>query len=81
MLPKCSRNHRLKAVEKAHAEQTQVNSHFGPAPPKPEKQAPYSDELFNEVAIQWLIETDQAGFSQFLVSSCSLLMPTACSSI
>jgi hypothetical protein len=38
MLPKCSRERRLKAVEKAHAEQTQVNSHFDPAPPKPEKQ-------------------------------------------
>ena len=81
MLPKCSRERRLKAVERAQADQTQVDSHFGPAPPKPEKQSPYSDELFNEAAIQWLIETDQAGFSSFLVSTCSHLTPTACSSI
>jgi hypothetical protein len=27
------------------------------------QQAPYSDKLFNEAAIQWLIEMDQAGFS------------------
>jgi hypothetical protein len=78
MLPKCSCEHCIKAVEKAYAEQTQVDSHFGPAPPKPEKQAPYSDKLLNEAVIQWLVETDQAGFSQFLVSSCSLLTPTAC---
>ena len=81
MLPKCSRERRLKAVERAQADQTQVNSHFGPTPPKQEKQSPYSDELFNEAAIQWLIETDQAGFSSFLVSTCSRLTPTACSSI
>ena len=63
MLPKCSRERCLKAVEKAQAEQTQVDSHCGPAPPRLEKPAPYSDELFNEAAIQWLIETDQVSFS------------------
>ena len=49
MLPKCSCEWHLKAIEKAQAEQTQVNSHFGLAPLKPETQAPYSNELFNTV--------------------------------
>ncbi|KAF9031027.1 hypothetical protein BJ165DRAFT_1339297 [Panaeolus papilionaceus] len=40
-------------------QQSHVTSHFNPAPEKEPAPEVYSDELFKEVAIQWLIETNQ----------------------
>jgi len=49
--------------------QSQVDDHFTVIPEE-EKPTPYTDELFKEAAIQWLIETDQVPFY-------CLVMPTA----
>ena len=54
----------LKACCDAVAEklkQLQVNDHFTVIPEE-EKPTPYTDEVFKEVAIQWLIETNQVPF-------------------
>ena len=56
MLPEDTKARRVELHEKL--QQTDVPDHFKPAPPK-EKPQPYSDEIFMEAAIQWLIETDQ----------------------
>lgn len=56
MLPEDTKARRVELHEKL--QQTEVNDHFKPAPPK-ERPQPYSDEIFMEAAIQWLIETDQ----------------------
>ena len=41
--------------------QLQVDDHFMVIPEE-EKPMPYTDEVFKEAAIQWLIETDQVPF-------------------
>ena len=56
MLPEDTKSHKDKIKQKL--KQTQVNNHFRKAPPE-KKPEPYSDELFKEAAIQWLVETDQ----------------------
>ena len=43
---------------KVKLQQSQVNEHFPSIPPE-EQPKPYTDELFQEAAVQWLIETDQ----------------------
>lgn len=42
-------------------EQTQDNDHFHQVNPK-DKPVLYSDELFKEAAIQWLIKTNQVHY-------------------
>jgi len=59
MLPEDSKARRDAAAEKL--KQSQVDDHFTVIPEE-EKPTPYTDELFKEVAIQWLIETDQVPF-------------------
>ena len=49
---------RCAQVLEENLRQTNVNDHFKPAP-KEEKPEPFSDELFKEAAIEWLIETNQ----------------------
>ncbi|KAF8172893.1 hypothetical protein BJ912DRAFT_859710 [Pholiota molesta] len=56
MLPKDSSARR--AAERDSLKQTAVNDHFSVQKPN-EKPIIYSDELFKEAAIQWLVETDQ----------------------
>ena len=56
MLPEDSKS--CKAQIKEKLEQTRVSDHFAKAQPK-KKPEPYSDVLFKEAAIQWLVETDQ----------------------
>ena len=56
MLPKdakAPRTEQLKILKK----QTAVNDHFSAQKPN-QKPKPYSNSLFEEAAIQWLIETD-----------------------
>jgi hypothetical protein len=57
MLPEDARARRQEALEKV-MEQAQVDDHFLPLKPE-DKPVPYSDGLFKEASIQWLIETDQ----------------------
>ena len=59
MLPEDSKARRDAAAEKL--KQSQVDDHFTVVP-EGEKPMPYSDEVFKEAAIQWLIETDQVSF-------------------
>ncbi|KAF8186318.1 hypothetical protein BJ912DRAFT_469614 [Pholiota molesta] len=56
MLPDDTKARRAAALDALL--QTQVDGHFKVATPE-DKPEPYSDELFKEAAIQWLIETDQ----------------------
>ena len=62
MLPEDSKSRKAQIKEKL--KQTQVNNHFTKAQPeiKPEL---YSDALFKEAAIQWLVETDQVRLALF----------------
>lgn len=57
MLPEDSKARRAQVLEE-NLQQTNVNDHFKPAP-KEEKLEPFSDELFKQAAIAWLIETNQ----------------------
>ena len=59
MLPEDSKARRDAAAEKL--KQLQVDDHFMVIPEE-EKPMPYTDEVFKEAAIQWLIETDQVPF-------------------
>jgi len=59
MLPEDTKERRAAALERLR--QTKVEDHFrtvqlGDKPPPP---TPYTDELFKEAAIEWLIETHQ----------------------
>jgi hypothetical protein len=54
-----------KATEHATLLQTQVNEHFAKAQPEV-KPPPYTDELFKEAAIEWLVQTDQVSFWHLL---------------
>ncbi|KAF9058405.1 hypothetical protein BDP27DRAFT_1241318, partial [Rhodocollybia butyracea] len=49
---------RKAAALAASASQTLIHDHATPLPPKVHV-APYSDELFEQAALEWLIETDQ----------------------
>jgi trans-aconitate methyltransferase len=57
MLPEDTKKRRAVMVEET-LRQSQVNEHFEKAKPE-DKPKVYTDEIFNEAAIQWLIETDQ----------------------
>lgn len=65
MLPDNSKVRRA-AILDAALKQTQVDRHFKIATPDDLKKIePYSDRLFKDAAIQWLVETDQVNFSSF----------------
>ena len=57
MLPEDSKARHAQILEE-NLRQTNVNDHFKPAP-KEEKPEPFSDELFKQAAIEWLVETNQ----------------------
>jgi hypothetical protein len=56
MLPEDSANSKVAALEAA--QQGRVDEHFEIIKPS-DKPIPYSDSIFRDVAIQWLIQTDQ----------------------
>ena len=59
MLPDDSRACKQAAAgEAARVQQGRVDHHFETLKPE-DKPVPYSDELFRDAAIQWLVETDQ----------------------
>jgi hypothetical protein len=57
MLPEDTKERR-QALTDQTLRQSAVEDHFKPATPE-DKPIPYSDELFKEAAIEWLIETNQ----------------------
>jgi len=57
MLPDDAKARCQEALERV-IEQMQVDNHFHLAKPE-DKPDPYSDNIFREAAIQWLVETDQ----------------------
>ena len=57
MLPEDTKKRRAVMIEET-LRQSQVHEHFDKAKPK-DKPKVYTDEIFKEAAIQWLIETDQ----------------------
>lgn len=63
MLPSDSKARRN--ANKERFTQTLVEDHYKVQMPE-EKPVPYSDELFREAAIQWLVETDQVFFLFFI---------------
>ena len=60
MLPDDAQEQR--AAHHLKLQQTQVNDHFPTAQPE-DKPPPYTDELFKEATIEWLIQTDQVSSS------------------
>ena len=65
MLPEDAKARCVEAIAKM--EQTQVDDHFHQFSPE-DKPTPYSDVVFKEAAIQWLIETDQVYISSIDLS-------------
>ena len=47
-----------RKMQKQSAQQSQLDGHLQPLPPKPEKST-YSDERFCAATVQWLVDTDQ----------------------
>ena len=60
-----------KAAKHVTPQQTQVDDHFTKAWPE-DKPPLYTEELFKEAAIKWLIQTDQVSFKYQI--QCSLLI-------
>ncbi|KIL55713.1 hypothetical protein M378DRAFT_31805, partial [Amanita muscaria Koide BX008] len=59
MIPEDTKARRqLEEAITSAKEQTQVDDHFHRIKPE-DKPTPYSDEIFKEAAIRWLVETDQ----------------------
>lgn len=59
--------------------QTSVDDHFKPATTE-EKPTPYSDEIFKEAAIEWLIETNQVGKCTYLYVKLQLMFDSTANS-
>lgn len=53
---------RKEAAAAAVASQTTIEDHATLTPPRA-RVSPYSDEIFEQAAIEWLIETDQVSIS------------------
>ena len=59
MLPEDSKAHHTALLESLC--QTNITKHFSEAKPE-DKPSPYSDELFWQAAVQYLIKTDQVSY-------------------
>ena len=60
MLPDDTKARRAKMTEE-NVRQSHVDEHFKVTTPE-DKPQPYSDEIFNQAAREWLIETNQVYF-------------------
>ena len=49
---------KLKADAQSVGHQTSMTDHYKPAEPT-ERVTPYSDDLFKQAALEWLVQTDQ----------------------
>jgi hypothetical protein len=67
MLPEDAKARRQEAVANVQ-KQSQINDHFVHVDLE-DRPVPFSDGLFKDAAVQWLIETDQVG--NILSSSCN----------
>ena len=78
MLPDDTKARREKMTEE-NVRQTHVDEHFKVATPE-DKPQPYSDEIFNEAAREWLIETNQVCYFMLtLVSDLNIQLATSSS--
>jgi hypothetical protein len=67
MLPEDSATRKAAALEAASKiQQGRVDEHFETIKPG-DRPIPYSESIFREYAIQWLIQTDQVSPSLFLM--------------
>ena len=57
MLPEDTKARRAQVLEE-NLRQTNVNDHFKPAPKEAQRDL-YTDELFRQASVEWLIETNQ----------------------
>ncbi len=73
MLPKDTKQRR--ETEAAGATQSTLDGHLREKPAVPERVVKYTDALFREAAIEWLVSTDQV--SNSLVAA-SLVLKTLC---
>lgn len=74
MLPEDSANRKAAALEAtSKTQQGRVDEHFETIKPG-DKPIPYSDTLFQDFAIQWLIQTDQVSSSLFLCRYICLIL-------
>ena len=66
MLPEDTKERRAAALE--HIWQTEVEDYFHTAQPsdKPLPLTPYTDELFKEAAVKWLVGTDQVSDARLI---------------
>lgn len=76
MLPSDSDERRKAAAaeEKRKLSQTFVDDHYKIQTPE-DKPIRYTHEIFQEAAIQWLVETDQVRQHVHIHSPCSLFFP------
>ena len=66
MLPEDSAARKLDAARAAsNLQQGRVDQHFGVVKPE-DRPVPYSDAIFQEAAVQWLIQTDQVRLGSIL---------------
>ena len=74
MLPEDSVNRKAAALEAtSKTQQGRVDKHFETIKPG-DKPIPYSNTLFQDFAIQWLIQTDQVSSSLFLCRYICLIL-------
>jgi hypothetical protein len=66
MIPEDAKARRQEAILDVK-EQSQVDNHFMRIKPE-DRLVPFSDKLFKDAAMRWLIETDQVG--HIFYSSC-----------
>lgn len=78
MLPDDTKARREKMTEE-NVRQSHVNEHFKVATPE-DKPQPYSDEIFNEAAREWLIETNQVCYFTLTLVSDLIIQLAASSS-
>jgi hypothetical protein len=82
MLPVDAKKRRLaedQATQAASAHQTQLDNHLRPIEAQ-KREVPYTDEVFRQAAIRWLIETDQVSLC-VLFNMASYFKCTAYSSL
>jgi hypothetical protein len=67
-LPKVLKARREQKLAEDRLKQTSIDPHLEERVPK-ERVIPYSDSLFRQTALEWLIETDQVPFRLTVASS------------
>jgi hypothetical protein len=73
----CLPKSQVMTQAKLTAQNSLLSSHFGPAPSKVTETlvAPYTDESFIRLAVEWMIVTDQACIQFLTLSAYSISLP------